>query len=135
LSVALGGTASALQGTRTVQDNDLKTNSVKKRAIAAGAVQDAELGTIVTRVETTAVPDGGSGRAEAECDDGERLIGGGGSTQQSATDAIFHGAHPSTGGGNLPVDGGEFDAWNAKATNAAGGLATVDVKAWAVCLQ
>jgi hypothetical protein len=49
-----------------VQDNDLKNNSVTARAIRtdavreaeiqAGAVQDAELGTIVSRKDTTAIP-------------------------------------------------------------------------------
>ena len=145
LGIAIGGTATALPGTRTVQDNDLRTNSVTARAIRAdhvreaelqaGAVQDEELGDIVVREASTAIPDGGSGRAEASCDAGERMIGGGGATQQSAPDAIFHGSHPSVGGGLAPVNGNGFDAWNAKATNEIGNLATVDVKAWAICLQ
>jgi hypothetical protein len=145
LGIAIGGTATALPGTRTVQDNDLRTNSVTARAIRAdavrpaeiqaGAVQADELGTIVVREAATAIPDGGSGRAEATCNAGEKIIGGGGSTQQSAPDAIFHGAHPSVGGGNTPVNGNTYTHWNAKATNEIGNLATVDVKAWAVCLQ
>jgi hypothetical protein len=48
-----------------VQDNDLKNNSVtaairtdavREAEIQAGAVQDAELGTIVSRKDTTAIP-------------------------------------------------------------------------------
>jgi hypothetical protein len=145
LGAALGGTATALPGTLSVQANDLRTGSVTARAIRtdavreaeiqAGAVQDAELGDIVVRSDTNSLGDGSSGRAEASCDAGERMIGGGGKTQQSAPDAIFHGSHPSIGGGVAPVDGNGFDAWNANATNEIGNLATVDVVAWAICLQ
>ena len=155
LVVALGGTAQALPGANVVDGNDLRNNvvgtndirpnavrsadiradAVQESEIDAGAVQDGELGTIVVRKATQAIPDGGSGRAEATCLAGERIIGGGGDTQQSASDAIFHGSHPSVGGGLAPVSGNTFTSWNAKATNLAGGLATVDVNAWAVCLQ
>jgi hypothetical protein len=138
--LALGGSATALNGTRTVQDNDLKTNSVTARAIRAdavreaeiqaGAVQDTELGTIVSRKDTTAIPDGGSGRADVQCDAGERMIGGGGNTQQSSPDAIYHGDNPTN-----PVNGTTFNTWEAHASNAAGNLATVDVNVWAICLQ
>jgi hypothetical protein len=145
LFIALGGVADALPGANTVDGNDLRAgtvdtrevtnNSLFARDIAPGAIQDSELGTIVVREASTALPDGASGRAEATCNAGERLIGGGGATQQSGTDAIFHGSHPSVGGGLAPVSGNTFSAWNAKATNAVGGSVTVDVKAWAVCLQ
>jgi hypothetical protein len=165
LVVALGGTAQALPGANVVDNNDLRNNvvgtrnikpeavrgldirsdavgaseiapdAVQESEIGAGAVQDGELGTIVVRKATTAIPDGASGRAEASCLPGERIIGGGGDTQQSAFDAIFHGSHPSVGGGLAPVVGNTFTSWNAKATNVAGNLATVDVNAWALCLQ
>jgi hypothetical protein len=62
------------------------------------------------------------------------MIGGGGHTQQSAPDAIFHGSFPSNANVVVP-DGSTFDEWTATATNATGNLATVDVKAWAICLQ
>ena len=140
LSIALGGTAAALPGVRTVQDNDLKTNSVTARAIRAdavreseiqaGAVQDTELGTIVSRKDTTSIPDGGSGRADVQCDPGEKMIGGGGNVQQSAPDAIYHGDNPTN-----PVNGTTFNTWEAHASNAAGNLANVDVNVWAICLQ
>jgi hypothetical protein len=143
--LAMGGTATALDGTDTVEQDDLQDNSVGQREIRTnairraeinnGAVQDAELGDIVVRSDTNSLNDGSSGRAEVECNAGERMIGGGGMTQQSGSDAIFHGSHPSIGGGLAPVNGNTFDAWNAKATNAIGGLATVDVVAWAICLQ
>jgi hypothetical protein len=145
LFVALGGTAQALGGANTVDANDLQANTVDSREvtnnslqardIAAGAIQNGELGVIVSRVVSTAIPDGGSGRAEATCNAGERLIGGGGNTQQSAPDAIFHGATPSIGGGVAPVNGVTPTAWNAKATNEAGNLASVTVNAYALCLQ
>lgn len=145
LFVALGGTAQALGGANTVDANDLQANTVDSREvtnnslfardIAPGAIQDAELGTIVTRNASTNIPDGGSGRAEAVCNAGERLIGGGGMTQQSGTDAIFHGAHPSVGGGLAPGAGVTPTAWNAKATNEIGGSVTVTVNAYALCLQ
>lgn len=145
VSIALGGTAEALPGVNTIDADDLdaqtvasreiENNSVRSIDIHAGAVKSGELGTIVVRSATTAIPDGGSGRAEAECLAGETIVGGGGMTQQSASDAIFHGSHPSIGGGLTPVDGNTFTDWNAKATNLAGGLATVDVKAYALCLQ
>jgi hypothetical protein len=138
--LALGGTAAALPGTRTVQDNDLKTNSVTARAIRAdavreaeiqaGAVQDTELGTIVSRKDTTSIPDGGSGRADVQCDPGEKMIGGGGNVQQSSPDAIYHGDNPTN-----PVNGTTFNTWEAHASNAAGNLANVDVNVWAICLQ
>ena len=138
--LALGGSATALNGTRTVQDNDLKNNSVTARAIRtdavreaeiqAGAVQDTELGTIVSRKDTTSIPDGGSGRADVQCDPGERMIGGGGNVQQSAPDAIYHGDNPTN-----PVNGTTFSTWEAHATNEAGNLANVDVNVWAICLQ
>jgi hypothetical protein len=140
LGIALGGTATALPGTRTVQDNDLKTNSVTARAIRAdavreseiqaGAVQDTELGTIVSRKDTTSLADGFSGRADVQCDPGEVMIGGGGNVQQSAPDAIFHGSNPTN-----PVNGTTFNTWEAHATNEAGNLANVDVNVWAICLQ
>jgi len=153
LFVALGGTAWALAANSVkskhiaegavrsselrddgVKSADLKNDGVKSADIAAGAVKDAQLGKIVARVDTTSIPDGGSGNATASCASGERMIGGGGHTQQSASDAIFHGSFPSQG--NVVVtDGSEFDEWTATATNAAGGLATVEVKAWAVCLK
>jgi hypothetical protein len=147
LFVALGGTANALVGSNTVDADDLDVgtvasreilnNSIKAKDIDAGAIKDAELGTIVVRTATNALADGASGRAEAVCNAGERLIGGGGSTQQSGSDAIFHGSHPSIGGGIAPVAGVTPTAWNAKATNAVGGsgLLTVDVNAYALCLQ
>lgn len=145
LSVALGGTAQALPGVNVVDNDDLdsqtvasreiENNSVRSIDIHAGAVKSGELGTIVVRSATTAIPDGGSGRAEAECLAGETPVGGGGMTQQSSSDAIFHGSHPSIGGGVTPVDGNAFTDWNAKATNVAGNLATVDVKAYILCLQ
>jgi hypothetical protein len=145
LFVALGGTAQALGGANTVDANDLQANTVDSREvtnnslfardIAPGAIQDSELGTIVTRNASTALADGVSGRAEAVCLAGERLIGGGGSTQQSAPDAIFHGAHPSIGGGVAPGAGVTPTAWNAKATNELGNLASVTVNAYALCLQ
>jgi hypothetical protein len=145
LFIALGGVAEALPGANTIDGNDLQAGTVRSREVVndslragdirAGAIQDSELGTIVVREASTAIPDGGSGRAEATCNAGERLIGGGGATQQSASDAVFHGSHPSIGGGLIPVSGNTFSAWNAKATNVAGGLVTVDVKAWAICLQ
>jgi hypothetical protein len=145
LFVALGGTAQALGGANTVDANDLQANTVDSREvvnqslfardIAPGAIQDSELGTIVTRSASTALADGASGRAEATCNAGERLIGGGGSTQQSAPDAIFHGAHPSIGGGVAPGAGVTPTAWNAKATNEIGNLASVTVNAYALCLQ
>ena len=121
--------------TDAVRAPEIRTDAVEEAELDAGSVQDAELGTIVVRSATTAIPDGGSGRAEASCNAGERLIGGGGATQQSASDAIFHGSEPSIGGGLIPVSGNTFSDWNAKATNVAGGLATVDVRAWAICLQ
>jgi hypothetical protein len=62
------------------------------------------------------------------------MIGGGGHTQQSAPDAIFHGSFPSNPNVAVP-DGSTFDEWTATATNATGNLATVNVKAWAICLQ
>lgn len=142
---ALAGTAQALPGTDVVDADDLDRatvasreiadDTVKARDIQAGAIKADELGTIVVRSATTAIPDGGSGRAEAECLAGETPVGGGGMTQQSGTDAIFHGSHPSIGGGLTPVDGNPFTDWNAKATNEAGGLVTVDVKAYILCLQ
>lgn len=145
VSIALGGTAQALPGADTVDADDLDRNTVASREIQnnsirhtdirPGAVKSGELGTIVVRVATTAIPDGGSGRAEASCQAGEKIVGGGGMTQQSASDAVFHGAHPSVGGGTAPTDGATFTSWNAKATNVAGNLATVDVKAYALCLQ
>jgi len=135
LIVSLGGTATALQGTRTVQDNDLKTNSVKKRAIAAGAVQNTELGDIVVRTATQPIGDGASGRAEATCLAGERIIGGGGEWQQSGSDALYHGDHPSNGGGTRATNGNGFTHWNAKGTNLAGANASLDLIAYAVCLQ
>jgi hypothetical protein len=140
LGVALGGTATALPGSRNVQAEDLRTGSVSTRAIhtdavrpadiQAGAVQDAELGTIVSRKDTTAIPDGGSGRADVQCDPGERMIGGGGNVQQSSPDAIYHGDNPTN-----PVNGTTFSTWEAHASNEAGNLATVDVNVWAICLQ
>ena len=145
LGAALGGTAVALPGSRTVQANDLKTGSVNKRAIRAdavrpseiddGAVQDAELGTIVTRVDINSVPDGATGRAEAACLDGEKLIGGGGGFQQSGVDALFHESRPGVGGGFAANDGDEFDTWDTRGTNLAGSNATLDLKSYAVCLQ
>ena len=138
--LALGGSATALNGTRTVQANDLKNNSVTARAIRAdavreseiqaGAVQDAELGTIVSRKDTNSLADGSSGRVDVQCDPGERMIGGGGNVQQSAPDAIYHGDNPTN-----PVNGTTFNTWEAHATNAAGNLANVDVNVWAICLQ
>jgi hypothetical protein len=145
LGVALGGTATALDGTDTVEQNDLqdnsvgrpqiKSNAVRRGEINDGAVQNAELGTIVSREDINQLSDGASGYAEAECEPGERLIGGGGEFQQYATDGIYGGDRPSTGGANRPTNGGEFDAWSAKGTNAVGGNATLDVRAYALCLQ
>jgi len=73
----------------------IRTDAVREAEIQAGAVQDAELGTIVSRKDTTAIPDGGSGRADVQCDAGERMIGGGGNVQQSSPDAIYHGDNPT----------------------------------------
>lgn len=135
LKIAADAVGSSEIAADAVGSSEIAADAVESSEILNGGVQDAELGTIVVREASTAVPDGGSGRAEASCDAGERLIGGGGATQQSSSDAIFHGSHPSIGGGLNPVNGATFSDWNAKATNLAGNLATVDVKAWAVCLQ
>lgn len=147
--LALGGTATALDGTDTVelddmQDNsvghtNIKTNAIRRSEIKDGAVQNAELGTIVVRTATNAVPDGAFGRAEAECADGEQIIGGGGYSQQSVADARYLGDHPSTGGGIAATDGNDFDAWNAKLHNeviaGAGNNVTIDLVGYAICLQ
>ena len=140
LGVAMGGSATALPGALNVQAEDLRTGSVTTRAIhtdavrvsdiRAGAVQDAELGTIVSRKATNSLADGSSGRVDVQCDPGERMIGGGGNVQQSSPDAIFHGSNPTN-----PVNGTTFNTWEAKATNEAGNLANVDVNVWAICLQ
>ena len=145
LVLALGGTATALNGTNTVDQGDLQSNSVgapeiktgavRRAEINDGAVQDAELGDIIVRTATTNVPDGASGRAEATCLAGERIIGGGGEWQQSGSDAMYHGDHPSTGGGTRATNGNDFTHWNAKGTNLAGANATLDLIAYAVCLQ
>lgn len=143
--LALGGTASALNGTNTVDQGDLqtgsvgapeiKTGAVRKAEINDGAVQDAELGDIIVRTATTPIADGASGRAEATCDPGERIIGGGGEWQQSGTDAMYHGDHPSTGGGTRATNGNDFTHWNAKGTNLPGANASLDLIAYAICLQ
>lgn len=97
LMVALGGTANALDGVNTVENDDLqnnsvghanlKTDSVRRAEIKAGAVQNEELGNIVQRdgsdVEILdAANDGdwstgnGTSQSTAQCREGEQLIGG-----------------------------------------------------------
>lgn len=97
LMVALGGTANALDGVDTVENDDmqnnsvghanLKTDSVRRAEIKAGAVQNEELGNIVERdgsnVEILdAANDGdwstgnGTSQSTAQCREGEQLIGG-----------------------------------------------------------
>lgn len=137
LFIAIGGTAGALTGQRTVFADDLRTGSVAARAIASGAVHDTELGNIVYREDVNSINDGASGRAEVECADGEQLISGGGDVQQSAQDVVFHGAQAINQVSNPPAVGSD-DAvgWEAHATNEAGGLTTpIDLRAFVLCLQ
>jgi len=149
LMVALGGTAAAnLPGRGSVNSGDIKNGAVKAidiktgavlaEELASGAVQDEELGTIVARVDVTALGDGVSGTAEASCLAGEKLIGGGGHFQSNVADAALRGSYPSTGGnGIIPLDGGTFDAWAVTGQNVAGApsAGNLDLKAWALCLQ
>ena len=95
LMVALGGTANALDGVNTVENNDmqndsvghknLKTDSVRRAEIKAGAVQNEELGNIVERdgsdveiVDTARDGDWtvGGNFSQAQCREGEKLMGG-----------------------------------------------------------
>jgi hypothetical protein len=98
LMVALGGTANALDGVNTVENDDLKNNSVghgnlktdsvRRAEIKAGAVQNEELGTIVERdgpnvTINDPANDGdwstgteGTSQSQAQCNEGEKLMGG-----------------------------------------------------------
>jgi hypothetical protein len=98
LSVAMGGTATALDGINTVENDDLKNNIVTSREIAQdevrtndihnGAVHDDQLAAIVEDdgpnvVINDAANDGnwstgteGTSQSVAQCRDGTRLIGG-----------------------------------------------------------
>jgi hypothetical protein len=94
LMVALGGTAEALDGINTVENDDLKNNVVTSREIAPnevrsndlhnGAVHDEHLARILeedgTDVELIDAANDGdwtaAGQSTAQCPDGTKLIGG-----------------------------------------------------------
>jgi len=98
LMVALGGTAEALDGINTVENDDLKNNVVTSREIAqdevrtndihTGAVHGDQLARIVERdgpnvVINDQANDGdwstgteGTSQSQAQCNEGEQLMGG-----------------------------------------------------------
>ena len=144
LVVALAGTAVAAPEivTKTVTKQQVKKIAKKQ---AQKQVSKLALGNgVITRVESTQVPDGTAGGATATCDPGETMIGGGatpvGTTVGELVILVSSGpvdpAEPLT---VLPPDGSPLTTWGGFMRNEAGAVgrpgATASLNVFAVCSQ
>jgi hypothetical protein len=136
--LADGAVTTPKLGDAAVTTPKLGDASVTTPKLANGAVTGAKLGSVVTRVTETALPDNGSVQAaHTPCAAGETLIGGGANfTAPFGPDTIILASRPSTdAGGTSPGDGEAFSFWRASAVNVAGGSGATNIRAWAVCVQ
>jgi len=133
LAVAIGGTASALPGKKSVDKNDLKPNVVKSKnvkndVLTGDDVNEAALkgllgSTIKVRVTSDLDFDQGDVTPlTAQCQPGETLIGGGFRTTNTGT----AGARPYVSesapivvatGSDTPTDGAVPDGWLVRGNN------------------
>jgi hypothetical protein len=104
-------------------------------SLAAGTVTARDLGTIVSRVVQANVPNGGNLALAAECQPGERIIGGGVRFAVFPTDDvnIVASRGVTADGSTDPADGEPIAKWRAGGENMSG--TTQTLKVFALCLQ
>jgi hypothetical protein len=150
LFVALGGSAYAIHlGKNAVKTRNIKNGAVTEAKLAGGAVTASKLspgavgagnlGAIVVRSATVALPDGSGPSTTARCNPGEKLLGGTARVNSGGTsDVAVEGLTPSNPDSSVPLDGESPKSgagMSAQFHNLAGSTGSTFGVVWVFCLK